>query len=151
MSNTDRHPKCHMRTALGNCDPIGGFCTSVNESICEALHKVSSPQGEWITIDTEVISVPVYWNEEQRQSDERGAGILEKCKCSVCGWRKSFMGYKKLGVNKSYNYCPNCGAKMDEERKGKCKECWYWSEVYKRCENKCGCQFKPYEERKESE
>ena len=113
--------------------------------------SVSPKQGEWITIDAEVISVPVYWNEEQRQSDERGAGILEKCKCSVCGWRKSFMGYKKLGVNKSYNYCPNCGAKMDEERKGKCKECWYWSEVYKRCENKCGCQFKPYEERKESE
>lgn len=48
MSNTDRHHKCHMRTALGNCDPIGGFCTSVNESICEALHKVSRPQGEWI-------------------------------------------------------------------------------------------------------
>lgn len=48
MSNTDRHPECHMRTALGNCDPIGGFCTSVNESICEALHKVSRPQAEWI-------------------------------------------------------------------------------------------------------
>ena len=48
MNNTDRHPECHMRTALGNCDPIGGFCTSVNESICEALHKVSRPQGEWI-------------------------------------------------------------------------------------------------------
>ena len=48
MNNTDRHPECHMRTALGNCDPIGGFCTSVNEFICEALHKVSRPQGEWI-------------------------------------------------------------------------------------------------------
>lgn len=50
MSNTDRHPKCHMRTALGNCDPIGGFCTSVNESICEVLHKVSRPHSEWIDI-----------------------------------------------------------------------------------------------------
>ena len=48
MSNTTRYPQCHMRTVLGNCDPIGGFCTSVNESICEALHKVSRPQGEWI-------------------------------------------------------------------------------------------------------
>lgn len=37
-----------MRTSLGNCDPIGGFCTSVNESICEALHKISTPQWEWI-------------------------------------------------------------------------------------------------------
>ena len=73
--------------------------------------------GKWITIDTEVISTPVYWNKEQRQSDKRGAGILEKCKCSVCGWRKNFMGYKKLGVNKSYNFCPNCGSDM-REREG---------------------------------
>lgn len=51
MDNTDRHPECHMRTALGNCDPIGGFCTSVNEPICEALHKVSRPQGERIAKD----------------------------------------------------------------------------------------------------
>ena len=77
-----------------------------------AVEVADRPQGKWVTIDTEVVSVPVYWNEEQRQSDERGAGILEKCECSVCGWRKNFMGYKKLGVNKSYNYCPNCGAKM---------------------------------------
>ena len=73
--------------------------------------------------------------------------------CSVCGkdeaeficGTEDWYGY---GLS---NFCPNCGAKMDGERKGKCKECWYWSEVYKRCENKCGCQFKPYEERKESE
>lgn len=50
MNNTDRHPECHMRTPLGNCNPIGGFCTSVDESICEALHKVSRPQGEWINL-----------------------------------------------------------------------------------------------------
>ena len=50
MNNIDRHPECHMRTALGNCDPIGGFCTSVNEPICEALRKASRPQGEWIEI-----------------------------------------------------------------------------------------------------
>lgn len=49
MSNIDRHPRCHMRTSLGNCDPLGGFCTSVNEPICEALHKVSRPQGEWVS------------------------------------------------------------------------------------------------------
>ena len=71
-------------------------------------------------------------------------GCAKVCEmCNQCGFVQ-FEGR----VN---NYCPNCGAKMDKERKGKCKECWYWSEVYKRCENKCGCQFKPYEERKESE
>lgn len=35
------------------------------------------------------------------------------------------------------------------ERKEKCKECWYWSEVHKHCENKGGCQFKPYGEYKD--
>ena len=91
------------------------------DDIKDALESVPSsdrPQGEWVTIDTEVVSVPVYWNEEQRQSDERGAGILEKCECSVCGWKKNFMGHKKLGVNKSYNYCPNCGARMRPKLQG---------------------------------
>ena len=48
MSNIERHPQCPMRTTLGNCNPIGGFCTSVNESICEAFHRLYKPQGEWI-------------------------------------------------------------------------------------------------------
>lgn len=30
---------CPMRHENGNCLPCGGFCTSVNDLICEALHK----------------------------------------------------------------------------------------------------------------
>lgn len=30
---------CPMRHENGNCLPAGGFCTSVNDSICEALHN----------------------------------------------------------------------------------------------------------------
>ena len=30
------------------------------------------------------------------------------CKCSVCGWQTGNQGTR-------FNYCPNCGAKMDEE------------------------------------
>ena len=71
--------------------------------------------GKWITIKTRIISVPVYWNEEQRLADPKGAGISEKCKCSVCDWKTNFIGYKKTGVKKNFNYCPNCGADM---RKG---------------------------------
>lgn len=50
--NVKRYPNCHMRTALGNCDPIGGFCTSINEFICEGLHKVSRANADWISITT---------------------------------------------------------------------------------------------------
>lgn len=30
---------CVMRHENGNCLPIGGFCTAVNEAICDALHN----------------------------------------------------------------------------------------------------------------
>ena len=34
--------ECKMRTSLGNCDPIGGFCTAVKDEICEGLMKAYS-------------------------------------------------------------------------------------------------------------
>lgn len=95
MNNTDQHPECYMRTALGNCDPIGGFCTSVNKSICEALHKVSRPNGEWIkTVDGNG------WNE------------WWVFKCPICGATIEDKQYRSW----EYNFCPNCGA---DNRKGK--------------------------------
>ena len=30
---------CQMRHENGNCLPIGGFCTAVNDEICDALHE----------------------------------------------------------------------------------------------------------------
>lgn len=48
-NNMERYPNCHMRTTLGNCDAIGGFCTSINSPICDAFHKVSRLQGDSIS------------------------------------------------------------------------------------------------------
>lgn len=39
QSNLKRHQHCPMRTHVGNCIIIGGFCTSIREDICDALHK----------------------------------------------------------------------------------------------------------------
>lgn len=39
QSNLKRHQHCPMRTHVGNCLIIGGFCTSIREDICDALHK----------------------------------------------------------------------------------------------------------------
>lgn len=30
---------CPMRHENGNCSPVGGFCTAVNDIICDALHS----------------------------------------------------------------------------------------------------------------
>lgn len=30
---------CPMRHENGNCMPVGGFCTAVNDAICEAVHS----------------------------------------------------------------------------------------------------------------
>ena len=35
-NNILRHPQCTSRTKLGNCDPVGGFCTSVPKEMCDA-------------------------------------------------------------------------------------------------------------------
>ncbi len=35
--------------------------------------------------------------------------MIWQLRCSVCG--------SEDGANETYNYCPNCGAKMDGERK----------------------------------
>ena len=107
MSNTTRYPQCHMRTAMGNCDPIGGFCTSVNESVCEALHKVSRPHGEWI---------------------DRSGGIEGAWNyCSVCGEQAIDL----------YDFCPNCGADMREKEDEYCGTCRFELYCPEMCEGCC--------------
>ena len=36
---TDKRKGCPMRHENGNCTVAGGFCTAVNDQICEALHN----------------------------------------------------------------------------------------------------------------
>lgn len=37
--NTELRKNCPMRHENGNCTPCGGFCTAVNDQICEGLHN----------------------------------------------------------------------------------------------------------------
>lgn len=39
MTMYDLRKDCPMRHENGNCTVAGGFCTSVNDPICEALHN----------------------------------------------------------------------------------------------------------------
>ena len=100
MSNIEKYPKCDMRTSLGNCDPIGGFCTSVNTTICEALHKVAkSKMGEWIKI-------PEFCG------DDVSGFIDNHFSCSEC---KKEAEINSWGFYILSDFCPNCGAYMRKE------------------------------------
>lgn len=37
--NSELRKGCPMRHENGNCAPVGGFCTAVNDPICEGLHS----------------------------------------------------------------------------------------------------------------
>lgn len=37
--NSELRKGCPMRHENGNCTPVGGFCTAVNDPICEGLHS----------------------------------------------------------------------------------------------------------------
>ncbi len=75
-----------------------------------------------------------------REVEDNGIDIV-KCKsCKHWAYGKDLCTLHDMGMVAD-DYCSY------GERNDKCKECWYWSEVHKRCENKCGCQFKPYGER----
>lgn len=39
LAVTNKRKRCKMRHENGNCLPCGGFCTSVNDEICTALHQ----------------------------------------------------------------------------------------------------------------
>ena len=40
MNNTrEKRIDCPMRHDNGNCLPVGGFCTAVNDAICDAMHQ----------------------------------------------------------------------------------------------------------------
>lgn len=98
-----------MRTSLGNCDPIGGFCTSVNTTICEALHKATKTKtGKWVPV-TRVYTTTKndfpytrYEYVDATEPDE-----IDAVRCSECGEVFDFYDAR--------NWCTQCGAYMKGE------------------------------------
>ena len=57
-TNSELRRCCPMRHENGNCTVAGGFCTAVNDQICEALHNAYDcgqrmPQ-KWISVEDEL-------------------------------------------------------------------------------------------------
>lgn len=73
--------------------------------VCELLDDVMYALDEAPTIDA--VGVVHGWWEKANNRPKSYIRV-----CSVCGKEAYF-----CGNGCSYKYCPNCGAKMDEERK----------------------------------
>ena len=79
--NSELRKDCPMRHKNGNCLPAGGFCTAVNEPICEALHNA-------------------YY------TGRCAADVVEVVRCKDCrGWLKSGICRKTNGICAADDYC----------------------------------------------
>lgn len=104
---------CPMRHENGNCQPAGGFCTAVNDPICEALHNAYN-EGYFAAAKLrkfERVCVA------KTRTDYEGNVIYTDYYCPICGKQqkaKSWSGSRKeiLGW-----YCERCGQKLKRSEK----------------------------------
>ena len=64
---------CPMRHENGNCTAAGGFCTAVNDSICEALHNAFNC-GEDSKTEWAILTLA----EQSRVYEEKSLAVLRK-------------------------------------------------------------------------
>ena len=77
------------------------FCNVIKETVKE-IEENHNIKGKWEMT-----------YKGKRKDVNTGLMIsASNCKCSVCGWETGNQGTR-------FNYCPNCGAKMDEVNKPK--------------------------------
>lgn len=129
--NSELRKDCPMRHENGNCIPAGGFCTAVNDPICEALHNAyecgEDAQREWAIL---------LLAEQTTKFAQKQLAILQEMKerldtpvadgrwvhldgdewgCSNCGEVISTEGSWE---KPTYKHCHECGAKMNLEVDG---------------------------------
>lgn len=59
-NNILRHPSCKNRTSLGNCDPVGGFCSSVPKDICAKYYVIDTNVGDMISKQATITEIKNY-------------------------------------------------------------------------------------------
>lgn len=97
--NTELRKDCPMRHKNGNCMPAGGFCTAVNDPICEALHNA---------YDTGRRAADVVEVKHGKWEENKYAF------CNVCPECGTIVDRSAIKWQSGeLNYCPNCGVKMD--------------------------------------
>ena len=101
----EKHEECYKD--CGDCEAYNKekhhcpkFCKVIKETVKEI--EENHNKGKWEMT-----------YKGKRKDVNTGLMISAyNCKCSVCGWETGNQGTR-------FNYCPNCGAKMDEVNKPK--------------------------------
>lgn len=118
---------CPMRHENGNCTTVGGFCTAVNDQICEALHNAFNC-GEQSKIEWATLVVA----EQSRLFAEKQLDVMrdihakvtsdavEVVRCKECLSERQCKFAQYQGMN---GYC-SLGERICDE----CVECdYYWA------------------------
>ena len=88
----DLRKDCQMRHENGNCTVIGGFCTAVNDPICEGLHNAydSGYRTAAIHAQQERENQEQITNADRIRSmtDEELAELLNQWGTSTRAWQK---------------------------------------------------------------
>lgn len=125
---TDLRKDCPMRHENGNCAVIGGFCTAVNDPICEGLHNAydngyraaalraqherENPSGVKTLIARQKAADVAPVRHGRWIHTDLAVHWYGKDECSECTYHE----HDRSDLS-HFNYCPNCGAKMDLKNK----------------------------------
>lgn len=97
----DLRKNCPMRSEIGNCLPIGGFCTSNNDLICKAMHEAYAMGKRSVSVRKEIPESP---------HPDGDTSIL--C-CPNCGSGEYLDNYD----GNENDYCGQCGQKINWNKK----------------------------------
>ena len=76
-NNILRHPSCKNRTSLGNCDPVGGFCSSVPKDMCAKYYVSDTNVGDMISRQNTITSIRDYMVNPKEAISEHPDDILK--------------------------------------------------------------------------
>ena len=98
----ERYEECYKN--CGDCEAYDKekfycpkFCKVIKETVKE-IEENHNIKGKW----------EMTYNGMRKNANTGLMMTVYHCKCSVCGWVTGNQGTR-------FSYCPNCGAKMDEE------------------------------------